>query len=286
MKIRLPVHAATHQGYVVLKEADKAGKELIDRLFSKKKEWEERNGKEFFLQVELDLPYQKRTFKQNSSAWVLVTAIFQSMEGRLPDEEEKYCLYLDLLELYADKVPSRFGGLRPVRISEANSFEGARFIDGLIYHLAKWCELTYDAQSTVVGVLQEWEDWRGTLEIDPADYSDLACKRLLTVSEWREKRPVSQASGRGGQIILHHIVTRGSCKAVEGMAWNWLALLDDEHRMLHEKGYEYFLTLYPHLRGRVNRARNLAGKLELDFKNSQRTVVHTAKSLAMQALEE
>jgi hypothetical protein len=103
MRIRLPVHATRKAGYVVLKETNKSGAELIDRIFTKKQEWEERNGREFYLQIELDLRYQKRTFKQNSSVWVLVTAIFESLEGRLPDEDEKYGLYLDLLELYADK---------------------------------------------------------------------------------------------------------------------------------------------------------------------------------------
>ena len=84
------------------------------------------------VQTTLDLPYQRRTFRQNAAVWKLVTVIFENMEGRKPAEDEKYALYLDLLDAYADKVPSRIrGGTRPVHISEANSVEGSRFIDGL-----------------------------------------------------------------------------------------------------------------------------------------------------------
>ena len=77
-------------------------------------------------------------------------------------EDEKYNLYLDLLDAYADKVPNRIkGGLRPIYISEANSLEGSKFIDGLLYHLATECGLKPDLQATVQEVLQEWEAWRG-----------------------------------------------------------------------------------------------------------------------------
>ena len=263
MKINLSVLAVKYKEYIVLKEIDRAGRELIERFLKKKDEWEQRNKKEFFVEATLELKYQKRTYKQNNSVWKLVTAIFESQENRLPCEAEKKELYLDLLEEYADKTPSRISGkLRPVHISESNSMEGARFIDGLIYHLARYCDLNYDAQSSVIGILQDWHEWRGELEIDPLDYSDLACTKLLTDSEWRDKHKISEASGKGGDIILHHIITRGSNKAAEDIAWNWLALLNDEHKALHDKGDDYFLRVYPHLKGKFNRARKLANLLK------------------------
>jgi len=285
VKIKLPVHARLENGEILLKEVSSPGGELIARLFKKKREFEERNHHEYILHLILELRYQKRTFKQNNSVWLLVTAIFESMEGRLPDEEERYGLYLELLEVYADRIPSRFGGTRPVHISEANSMEGARFIDGLIYHLAEFCELTYDAQVTVIGVLEEWHEWRGGLEIDPVDYADLACTRLLTVTEWRDRRTISEASGRGGAVELAHIVSRGSDAADIGEAWNWVALTHDEHMEQHRIGWDKFLHIYPHLRGRVNRARKLAKKPELEFKRDQLAIEYKPESLAMEALE-
>jgi hypothetical protein len=277
MKIRLPLHAALHKGYIVLKEVNENGRILIERLFAKKKEFEERNNKEYYLQVELDLRYQKRTYKQNSTVWALVTVIFISMENQPPDNEEAYALYLDLLEQYADKVPNRFGGLRPVHISESNSAEGARFIDGLLYHLTTMCDLNMDTQASVIDVMQQWEEWRGSLENDPVDYEDLDCTRLLTEEVWREKHRVSEASGRGGQIVRAHIVSRGADAPDIEKAWNWIALLWDEHQQQHDIGWDNFLQIYPHLRGRVNRARQLAGKVDLESKQP-------ANSLVLEAL--
>ncbi|MDR1596322.1 MAG: hypothetical protein LBR99_01325 [Treponema sp.] len=285
MKIRLPVHAMRKAGYVVLKETNKPGAELINRIFAKKQEWEERNGREFYLQIELELRRQKRTFKQNSTVWKLVECIWASMEKDPPTEEEKYSLYLDLLEAYADKTKNRITGeLRPVHISESNSLEGAHFIDNLLYHLATMCNLDYGAQSQVIDVLQDWESWRGSLEIDPMDYSDTECTRLLTEAEWREKHSVSEASGQGGGIVRAHIVSRGSDAPDIEKAWNWIALLHEEHTQQHQIGWDAFLRIYPHLLGRVGRARNLAGKPELDFKKARKAVQYNPESLAMQAL--
>jgi hypothetical protein len=264
MKIRLPVHAAIKNGYTVLKETCRKDFELLEKLFTKKSVWERNNEKEFILVVSLELEYQRRTFKQNAAVWKLVTAIFESMEGRVPDEEEKYGMYLDLLETYAERTPNRInGGTRPVHISEANSLEGSRFIDNLLYHLATSCDLSYITQTTVQEVLEEWEEWRGRLEADHMDYADRDQTAMLTEAEWREKHPYSEASGRGGTIERAHIVSRGAATPDIEMSWNWIALTPEEHKEQHRIGWDKFLMIYKHLRGRVERARRLAGKPEL-----------------------
>jgi hypothetical protein len=290
MEIQLPVHAALDKrGYIILKDTCKADYSLVLSLFKKKAEWEKRNEKEYFLNVRLGLRYQKRTYKQNAAVWELVTVIFQSQsdEGRKPTEEEKYGLYLDLLEVYADKVPNKItGGLRPVHISESNSVEGARFIDGLLYHLATECDLEYGTQVTVQSVLQEWEEWRGSLEVDPIDYKDIDCTDLMPEAEWRQKHPYSEASGKGGNIVRAHIVSRGADAPDIEKSWNWIALLWEEHEEQHRIGWDAFLQIYPHLRGRAERARRLAGKLELEFKNIRKELQYKPESLAMEALNE
>ena len=287
MEIRLPVHGALHKGYIVLKATCKKDHDLVLKLFRAKVSREDHNRKEFFIQAHLTLPHQRRTFKQNNSVWKLITAIFESMEGRAPLEEEKTALYYDLLEVYADKIPNRFSkALRPVHISESNSVEGSRFIDGLLSHLATQCELDYGTQATVQSVLEEWEDWKGKLEADPSDFQDISCMQMLTYAEWVEKHPYSEASGRGGRIVRAHIVSRGSDARDIEKSWNWMALLWEEHEEQHRIGWDGFLQRYPHLRGRVDRARNLAGKLELEFKADQRAIDYKAKDLALEALEE
>jgi hypothetical protein len=292
-KVRLPVHAALwrhpqkNEEYILLKATCKKDNDLVLQFFRTKTEREQRNQKEFFVQAVLDIPHQKRTFRQNAAVWKLVTVLFESMEGRLPDEEEKYELYLDLLDAYADKVPNRItGGLRPIHISEANSLEGSKFIDGLLSHLAVECSLSYEAQTTVQEVLQAWENWRGGLEQDYTDYTDREQTKMLTEGEWRKKHVYSEASGRGGSIVRAHIVSRGSDAPDIEMSWNWMALLPEEHEQQHRLDWDKFLDIYPHLRGRVERARKLAGKLEVDFKGKQKAIAYNPESLAIQALEE
>jgi hypothetical protein len=159
-----------------------------------------------------------------------------------------------------------------VHISESDSLEGSKLIDSLLYHLATMCELDYDAQSSVIDVLLQWENWKGKLERDPSDYADLACAIPLNETEWRERHPYSEASGKGGTIHLHHMISRGANKKIIHESWNWLALTHDEHQIWHNNGVEHFLSVYPHLTGKVNRARNLVGKLD-------------AAELAVEALE-
>lgn len=289
MEIRVPVKAVLEKdGSILLKTTNRLNFELVRSLFKKKQEWEQRNNKEYYLQAHLELNYQKRTYKQNRAVWILVTAIFESMEGRKPTEKEKYALYLDLLELYADKVPNRFkkNAVHPVHISDSNSAQGARFIDGLLYHLATECDLEYGTQITVQQIFQQWEEWRGSLEVDPIDYRDIDCTDLMPEAEWRQKHPYSEASGRGGHIVLAHIVSRGSNALGIDKSWNWIALLHEEHKQQHDIGWDAFLQIYPHLRGRVERARRLAGSLELEYKRNAASQGGSASSLAMEALED
>lgn len=260
--VRCPVRGAVFNNQILLKPTNKMDLGAVLKFFGTKTDREIRNNKEFFVQMLLTLPHQHRTYKQNNSVWALISAIFQTMEGRTPLEDEKKALYYDLLDLYADKIPNRFNSeLRPIHISEANSLEGSRFIDGLLFHLTTQCELEYGTMATVQSVLEDWEAWKGTLEVDPSDYKDLECTVLLSENEWREKHTVSGASGKCGTLHLHHIVTKGSNKAAENKAWNWIMLTNEEHRIIHDRGDKYFLQVYPHLKGRFKRANNLAKEL-------------------------
>lgn len=257
MKITGFFHGVLYKNQIVLRAADPKDLQLIYKLFNGKKSREERSKQEILLKCDIDAQFQHRSYKQLNSVWKLITVIFESMENRKPTESERYDLYLDLLEEYADKTPSRFkkDSLRPVHISESNTVAAARFIDGLLYHLATQCELNYDLQADVRKVLYEWEIWRGKQEHDFKDD--------MTVSEWRERAVYSEASGLGGNVDCHHIVSRGAAPQFADCAWNVLALTRQEHEFFHAHGWEAFLTKYPHLRGKVERAFEKAGHLPI-----------------------
>lgn len=257
MKITGFFHGVLYKNQIVLRAADSKDLQLIYKLFNGKKSREERSKQEILLKCDIDAQFQHRNYKQLNSVWKLITVIFESMEQRKPTESERYDLYLDLLEEYADKTPSRFkkDTLRPVHISESNTVAAARFIDGLLYHLATQCELNYDLQADVRKVLYEWEIWRGKQEHDFKDD--------MTVSEWRERAVYSEASGLGGSVDCHHIVSRGAAPQFADCAWNVLALTREEHEFFHAHGWNAFFEKYPHLRGKVERAFEKAGHLPI-----------------------
>lgn len=241
---------------------------LIRKLFQKKADREAKDGKRCFPEYSIDVPAREKTFKQQGAIWGLITVIFRAMHGRKPCKEEKYDLYLDVLDMYAEKVPNRFNGsLRPVHLSESDVYQAGRIITHLMAVLTEYCDLnnvmdenekdiSSDLQSDVRTIFNKWLNWRGELARDPLDYDENGNE--LSEAEWRKKHPVSDASGVGGALQIAHIVSRGADEANIDSPWNWLSLLYDEHEYQHKYGWERFLERYPHLRSRVLRARSLA----------------------------
>lgn len=255
MKVTGFFHGILYKNQIVLRVTDSKDLFLIKKMFDSKKSREERSRREILLKCEIDAQFQKRSFKQLAAVWTLVTVIFESMEERKPTEQERYDLYLDLLEEYADKVPSKVSGkLRPVHISESNTMAAARFIDGLLFHLATECELKTDLQAEVRDVLYQWEIWRGKQD------TDINSER--SIAEMKKRVVYSEASGKS-PVEYHHIVSRGADVKAIDCAWNILALTHEEHMFYHEKGWSAFLDRFPHLRGRVEKAIEKAGKLPL-----------------------
>ena len=177
-------------------------------------------------------------------------------DAKIKGYKELYDLYCDLLEEYADKKPSRINGkLRPVHLSEMNTEQAGRFIDSLLLHLATLCDLNIDLQSEVRKFIYEWEEWKNKPENEFEEFSSL--------EEIREKVRYSEASGKGGALHLHHIVTRGACPAAVDKTWNIMVLTPDEHNFYHQqcKTWDEFLEVYPHLRGKVERAQRKCAEL-------------------------
>lgn len=258
MKIASFFHGMLVGDKIVLKVNDEKDFFNVKKLFKSKTDRENRSQKEILLKCEIDAAFQKRSFKQLSAVWKLVEVIFESENQRKPVEDEKYELYLDLLELYADKIPNRYNKqLRVIHISESNTVAAAHFIDGLLYHLSTMCSLTDDLQATVRSVLYEWEIWRGKQMHDINDDR--------TIEEMRKYVVYSEASGRT-PVHFHHIVSRGACPAAVDKAWNIMALTPDEHAFFHEqcKTWDEFLEVYPHLRGKVEKAQKKCASLVQD----------------------
>lgn len=251
-------HGILQNDLIILKVNDDKDLFNIKKLFKSKVEREERNHKEILLKCEIEADFHKRTFKQLAAIWKLIEVIFESENKRLPLKVEKYELYLDLLELYADKIPNRYNNaLRSIHVSEQNTIAASHFLEGLLFHLTTMCDLSQNQESTVRSVLYDWEIWRGKLDHDINDDR--------TPEEMRKYVVFSEASGRPN-VDFHHIISRGACPLAIDKAWNLVALTRDEHNLFHAKGWDYFLEKYPHLRGKFNKAKEKS--YQLDKKNS------------------
>lgn len=248
MKIISHFHGCLRNDYIVLKPVDNKDRFIIEKLFKNKSDREIRHQQEVLLRCEISAPYQNKTFKQNNAVWILVGIIFQSLENRNGTAEELYDVYSSLLEEYAQKVPSRLTGkLRTLHLSEMNTVQAGRFIDSILYHIATYCDLNYDQQTDVRKFIYEWEEWKNKKENEYVEFD--------TIAEMREKVVFSEASGKT-PVHFHHIVSRGACPMAIDKTWNILALTPDEHNFFHQqcKSYDEFLEVFPHLKGKIEKA--------------------------------
>lgn len=256
MKIISHFHGCLINQKIILKPVDSKDYPLIEKLFTNKKNREGRTKQEVLLRCEIDAPFQHRTLKQNNAVWMLIDIIFQSVEHRKGTKEELYSYYCSLLDEYADKTPNKlFNRLRSLHLSEMNTEQAGRFIDSLLLHIATYCELTIDLQSDVRKFIYEWEEWKNKPENEFEEFSSM--------EEMREKVKYSEASGIGGVLHFHHIVSRGACPAAIKKTWNIMVLTPDEHNFFHQqcKTWDDFLEVYPHLRGKVERAQRKCAEL-------------------------
>ena len=231
---------------------------LAEKLFVHKQRKDEKEGGDSYITYELEVAARERTYKQINTVWALITIIFISMNGRKPHKDEAYELYLDVLALYANKVPNRFTGeLRPVHLSESDIEDAASLISHCMNVIVEYCDLALDLQADVRKLFNTWQGWRGEMAVDPLDYD--ADGNPLPYQEWRKNHLVSDASGAGGYLERSHIVSGGADKADYEEPWNWLMLTALEHRDWHNIGWQAWSDKYPHLKSRILRARQLAG---------------------------
>lgn len=221
----------------------------------------EHQGK--YLTVSVKTTQSSKTYDQLKTAWALIALIFESMYFRKPRESEKKQLYMELLEEFADRKTSLLSSDKtvPYTFSEMSSQQLSRFIQNLINLLSDSCDLSDSAQSDVKELFLEWQDYMSSQEEDCRDFYDNG--EMIPIDEWAKKNSVSFASGLGGALDKAHIVSKGADEIHRDCCWNIIMLTHEEHMMQHQIGWDEFLKIYPHLRGRVNRARRIAHKMEI-----------------------
>jgi hypothetical protein len=232
-------------------------------VFLAKSKKEERLGKKLRLEVEIQLPPERRTFKQNSAFWALLRIIWKITNGekRNPTKQEEIEMYYDFLDAYADRKENKITGEnRPIHISESNTRQCAILISSEMDLLATIPDIPMSAQAEVKTWFAAWVAWRGRKEFDPLDYDEAGIE--IEDRIWRKRHQVSEASGCG-PVQKAHIVSRGADPTLIDRPWNWIALTPKEHvHIQHQNGWDFLIGEYPHIEAKILKARKKAALLQ------------------------
>lgn len=233
------------------------------KFFHKKRRNEEKAGKTYQIEAELEIHYMPRTQAQNN----LLRALERIMAFEMDGTEETYWEYHEgLIEKYAPLVSERVNPItnrkQRKRTSMMSTVEMAKVVEGAFTELSVMgIPLT---STNIANYWVEWYNWRARQGVDP--FTEVA----RTKEEYRQAVPVCEACMKGltttdnygnerysGQIA--HIVSRGSGGSDE--QWNLMHLCTDCHiHLQHQQGWAYLVKQHPHIGFRVANAQVKAGK--------------------------
>mgnify|MGYP003292046635 CR=1 FL=1 len=209
-----------------------------------------------------------KSYAQVKTAWALITMLCIARLGRKPTENEKNQMYEELLDEFADKrvkhgLLNDEDYIENVTMSEMTVAQLARFIQSMIQLLH---ENTHNFMISADDIVElgelfsEWNNFLSCLDVDPTDVDENG--EYLSLDEYRMTHTVSYASGRTENLEMAHIVSRGSDPAFENCCWNVMMLTHEEHQeIMHQEGWNSLIERFPHIRGRIQRAFNLAHHL-------------------------
>lgn len=226
-----------------------------------------------YLNIQFKSGSGSKSYSQVKTAWALMRMLFIANTGRKPTTKELDILYQQLLEEYSDKkliedVLHHTQIEVPISISEMSKSQLARFIQVLIQLLYENTQEMLTSADDLIQIQDLFEEWQGYLslqDVDPTDFNENG--EYLSIDEYRETHRYSYASGRtcgedGTDLEFAHIVSKGSSEAFRDCCWNGMMLTHEEHlEIMHEEGWNGLIARYPHIRGRVMRAYNIAKHL-------------------------
>jgi len=211
---------------------------------------------ELYFDMEIQRWYKRRSLNANNLAWELATRLGQA------DHVSKEIVYYAVKELVV--LPrDEYKGIFVSRSSNAlTTVEFANFIQAIVIE----CQ-THVPAVEIRDIWILFTEWRFAQEKDPLEGT------YYGPEDYKEKHPCCEACGgyllttdgsgdlqHGGQLA--HIVSVGAGGAHPD--WDWLMLCTKCHLCTqHANGWEDLLTLYPHLRPKVDRARERSGKKPL-----------------------
>jgi len=224
--------------------------------------------------LDLEIQYNIHTRANQNTFYGIARFIAWAQNGHKPTPEDLFWIVEALVDRYSPTA------LHPIRNVEEPLRPGdprldtrgmAMLIEGAMNELAEQEIPDYVIHSIgpdLKKLWKNWYEWRYSQgENDPL-FDD---EKRIEWKEYQKWHPVCEFSGvngvEGNPLERMHIVSAGSDIADYEQSWNWIRALRSIHKRQHDKGWSAVLKEYPHLKGKVERARRLAQKRGLEVDN-------------------
>lgn len=217
--------------------------------------------------LDIEKNYRIHTRASQNTFYGVVRFITWCHIGHKPKSEDIYWDAEEIIETYAPRLQHPVTGeIRAIRPGDPRlTTKGmSLLIEGALNTLAH-----EDIDASVLDAIgpdmkklwESWYDWRYNKGEDPLFEDEMN----LSWDEYQERYPVCEFSGVGDSeydpLERMHIVSGGSDIADYEESWNWIHARHSIHiNIQHQNGWKEIFRQFPHMKGKILRAREIANK--------------------------
>jgi len=217
----------------------------------------------------MDTVGNRRSKNQHTTLRGIERFIFIAESGYKPTQDDLYWIHEGLLEKYSPWVTNpRTGVSIPKRTSDPSmtTVEMAKIVQGALNELSTMevpDEILNEIGHNMKKLWENWYRWRYEQETDPLFYAE----NSLSWEKYKSLHPVCEFCGMPDNdfdpLIQMHIISKGSDTSIREMPWNWIRSHNSHHMLQHNEGWEIIERSYPHMVGKLKRARLMQGRENL-----------------------
>lgn len=214
--------------------------------------------------VEIETWNAARSMAQHTTLRGIERFVAWAMLGRKPTDRECEFVHEAVLEEAAPEILNPVTGtMMPKRSSMMSVVEISACIEHAMVMLGLQ-DISDKVMAEIGGDMKRlwdaWYTWRYEQEEDPL----FEAEQNMSWDEYSGRHPICEICGIGPRdgdpLERQHIVSGGSAPADYEKPWNWIHGHHSHHRYQHDEGWSMLLNQHPHMRGKVERARDLGRK--------------------------